>query len=86
MELNRDQLKELRGHTWHNDHTGARLILAQHLKHTGLIKAYKAFDQLHSFFGHLPHNLSLFRRDLDKILFNVAKTKITNFKKVYECF
>ena len=86
MELNREQLKELRNCTWHNDHTGARLILAQHIKHIGLIKSYKAFEQLHSFFGHLPRNLSLFRRDLDQILFNAAKTKITNYKKVYECF
>ena len=86
MELNKEQLKELRDCTWHNDHNQARLVLAQHIKHTGLIKAYKAVKQLHYFFGHKPHSLSLFSLDLDKILFSAAARKITNFKKAYECF
>ena len=86
MRLNKEQLQELKDYTWHNNHTEARLILAGYIEHAGLIKAYKAIQQLHDFFGDMPHHLGLFRNDLDAILFNVAAHKIKNFDKVHKCF
>jgi hypothetical protein len=56
--------------TYQNDHTGARILIAQYYKMTDMVEAYEAVEALNRFFGHVPVHLSQTRQNLDNILFD----------------
>jgi len=59
-----------------NDHEGARLALAEYLKHKVFIKVYKAIIEIHDISGNYNFELLKFRDSVDKELFKFAKSKL----------
>tara|TARA_B100001109_G_C18477672_1_gene296457 strand:- start:191 stop:481 length:291 start_codon:yes stop_codon:yes gene_type:complete len=65
-----------------NNHNQARLHLAQVMKNRQLEKAYQAIITLHLMFNQMNEMMKA-RQKLDKMLFQQAKRKYSNFKDIY---
>ena len=52
------ELKEL---TWYNQHTEAKLVIAEYFKLNKYIKIFKAIEQICDAEGYLPTELSAYR-------------------------
>ena len=52
------ELKEL---TWHNEHTLAKLVIAEHFKLVKYVNILKAIEQISDAEGYLPGELEAYR-------------------------
>ena len=83
MVLNKKQIKEIKELTHYNNHTIARLELAKALRSNTHIKFYKAIDDLHMIYGHLPRELSILRDEMEPKFMDLLRNRLDNFKEVY---
>ena len=85
-ELNQSIIDKIAKLTDRNNHTIARMELADRIPHKQLSKMYKHIYELHMGFGAAPRELLLLRDKLDKTLFKMAKSKFSNFKDINSAF
>ena len=52
---------ELKNLTWENEHTKAKLVIAEYFKLNKYIKIFKAIEQISDAEGHTPWELSDYR-------------------------
>ena len=81
-ELNKVHIDKLEALTDRNNHTKARMFLAQMMRNKKLVKMYEHIDALHIFFRDM-NDLKEARTRLDKILFKQAEKEFSNFKDIY---
>ncbi len=65
-----DNLKEL---TWYNEHTQAKIVIAEHFKLNKYIKIFKAIEQISDAEGLLPGELEAYRYRKGIELLNAIK-------------
>ena len=68
-----------------NNHNQARLHLAQVMRNRHLEKAYQAVITLHLMFNQMNEMMKA-REKLDKMLFQQAKRKYSNFRDIYGAY
>ncbi len=64
---------ELKDLTWHNEHTQAKLEIANHFRLDKFFRIFKAIEQIHDAEGYLPGELSDYRRRKGLELLNAIK-------------
>jgi|8_EtaG_2_1085327.scaffolds.fasta_scaffold32019_2 uncharacterized protein HemY len=69
-----------------NEHTKARLTLAQVMKNKKFIGIYKAIENIQDIERFFPSELRKYRDSVDKELFKTAKKMYSNFKDINGAF
>lgn len=64
---------ELKDLTWYNQHTEAKLVIAEYFKLDKYIKIFKAIEQIGDAEGCLPEELSAYRHRKGLELLNAIK-------------
>ena len=83
MKLSKEQIKEIKELTHYNNHTLARLEIARALRSNTHIKFYKAIDDLHMIYGHMPRELSILKSEMEPKFMDLLRNRLENFKEVY---
>lgn len=76
---------ELKDLTWHNEHTQAKLEIANHFRLDKFFRIFKAIEQIGDAEGYLPGELEAYRSRKGIELLNAIKQEygIEVFNKVY---
>lgn len=71
--------------TWENDHTGAKLAIAEHFKYAKYVKILKAIEVIHDAEGCMAYDLGAVRRRVGDELLNAVKKEHGEeiYQKVY---
>lgn len=77
-----DKLKDL---TWDNEHTLARVVIAEYFKMNKFIKIFKAVEEICNIEGHTPWELTDYRHNKGVELLEAVKQEhgIEIYNKVY---
>ena len=84
-ELGGAYIEQLHNMTDKNEHTLARLKLAQHIGDRGLVKAYTNIYELHMYMADM-NDLKKARARLDKRLFSMAKKYFSDWNQILGAF
>jgi hypothetical protein len=76
-------IKKVQQMTDHNDHAGARILVAKNINNKKMLAAYEGLDAMNAYFGHSPQELLSLRNKLDKELFVYLKKAFTNGQDIY---
>ena len=80
-ELDQNIIDKIAGLTDRNNHTQARIELANALGLKDLVSAYEAVDTIHMYLRR-ANETNVARNALDKKLFQYAKGKFSNYKDI----
>jgi len=77
-----DNLKEL---TWNNEHTLAKVVIAEHFKLNKYIKIFKAVEAICNIEGHTPWELTDYRHRKSMDMLDAIKQEhgLEVYNKVY---
>ena len=84
-ELNKVHIDKLEALTDRNNHTKARMFLAQMIGDKKLVKMYDHINELNLYLRDMS-KLNVARDRLDKELFRQAQRKFSNFKVINKAF
>ena len=82
-ELDQKSIKKLSMMTQRNNHTEARLLLAQKLVNSRLVKFYTAMLQLNDVFRGYPKPLQKVMHEMDKELYKQLIRNYSNYDEIY---
>ena len=76
---------ELKDLTWENEHTKAKLVIAEYFKLDKYIKIFKAIEDICNIEGHTPWELSDYRQRKSADMFDAIKQEhgLEVYYKVY---
>lgn len=69
-----------------NDHDAARVLVAKTMNNKKMLAAYEGIQAINNFLGHMPQEISKVRYNIDKVMFNMVKSKYSNGQEVYMAF
>ena len=78
-----DIIKRVAKMTDHNDHGGARILVAKTIKNKKMLAAYEGLDRINAYFGHSPQEMISIRNKIDKQLFDFLKKNYSNGQDIY---
>ena len=89
ITFTQSQISQIADLTDNNDHTSARFLIIEAMKDEEnhfefMINSYKFIEEQQNIFGHLPHNLSIFRNETDKTLKLWIFKLVSNAKQVWQ--